>query len=53
MKYNVYIQNVLVSTVEASNTGDALKIIGSKINTQEIVFDPNKNKSIRIEPENN
>jgi hypothetical protein len=49
MKYNVYIQDNFNSSIEASNTGDALRIIGLKINNQEIVFDESKSKSVRIE----
>jgi hypothetical protein len=52
MKYSVFIQNKFSLTVEAQNTGEALKIVGLKINNGEVVFDPNEPKNIRLEPVN-
>jgi hypothetical protein len=49
MKYDIYIQDMFNSSIEASNTGDALRIIGIKINNQEILFDESKPKSVKVE----
>lgn len=51
MKYNIYIQDILIGSIEADNTGDALKVVGSRIDSNEIIFDPSKKRSIRIEPD--
>lgn len=52
MQYDVFIQDNFVLTIDAPNTGEALKIVGLKIKNNEINFDPNKPHNIRVEPKN-
>lgn len=50
MQYEVYIQEIYAGLITATNTSEALKIIGTKIATKEYLYDESKPKSIRIEP---
>jgi hypothetical protein len=51
MIYNIYVQDQFAIKIEATNTGEALKMVGIKIDTGEIQYDPLKPKSIKVEPE--
>lgn len=50
MKYNVYVQDNLVMEIEADDTDDALRLVSSKISSQEIVYDTSKPISIKLQP---
>lgn len=50
--YDVYIQENFVATIEANNTGEALKIVSEKIVNNEFTVDPNKPQNIKIKPKN-
>ena len=52
MLYNIYLQNNLVGSLEASDTDDVLKLVGQKIQSGEYAFDESVPHSIRIEPQN-
>lgn len=49
MKYKVFIQEQYVDTIEAENTGLALKLIGIKISHKEIDYDTSKPCSVKLE----
>lgn len=51
MKYKIYVQNNYIETLEATNTGEILQIVGQKIKNQEINYDNNQPINLRIEPE--
>lgn len=53
MKYKVYIQENYAGTIESDNTGTALAVVASKIQSKEFtVPNPNISPNIRIEPSN-
>jgi hypothetical protein len=53
MTHNVYVQNKLVSTINANNTGEVLSVVSNKIYSGEISVDETKPHDIRIEPQHN
>jgi hypothetical protein len=50
MEYKIYIQDKLVETISAANTGHALQIISKKIRDKEIVYNNDQPINLRIEP---
>ena len=50
MRYKVYIQNNMVSEIEANDTDDALRLISSKISNNEIVYDASQPMNLKLEP---
>jgi hypothetical protein len=51
MRYKIYIQDNYIETLEASSTGEILKIVGQKIKNQEITYDNTQPINLKIEPE--
>lgn len=53
MRYDVYLQENLVGTVEADNTGHALSVVAKKIQNKEFVIpNPNEQPNIKVIPSN-
>lgn len=50
MKYKVYIQDNLVTEIEANDTDDALRSISSRISKNEFVYDSTQPVNLRLEP---
>lgn len=50
MRYKVYIQNNMVSEIEADDTDDALRLVSSKISNNEIVYDVSQPMNLKLEP---
>lgn len=51
MKFDIYIQdNLVLSGVEAQNTGTALGIVAEKLESGEVSFDETKPQSIKVVP---
>lgn len=49
MRYDVYLQDNLVGTIEADNTGHALALVAKKIHNQEFVApNPNEQPNIKV-----
>jgi hypothetical protein len=53
MKYQVYIQNNLVGTIDADNTGVALSVVSQKIENKEFILPDTRNQpQIKVVPLN-